>query len=539
MVRESQASRRGAALIMALLVVIVIVTTMVLFLETSLTYSGMAVEDRVRAKSLASADFGLAMAYQRLRSGLPLDNQVEAFKTDGGRDWGRGEVSGSLDHQDGSDSGEYYVEVFFSELEKISGRADAGSTDRLLEDDALKTIERPGEWFQGKKFMMLTGDLAGEELRINKYDKPAGTIAFDAQPYSILPGDLWEIPAGIEYQFLSRGSHIERSRTTETWWWRQSKPLKKYAQRGAIVANGKVKVLGNMEIDGRDHCANGGQGMPDSSNCPSPSQHHVLWGGVKGISSTGVTYQGGSSGIGGDGDAPTGSPSGLNYSEQYPAASDIDNGLDDDGDGSTDEDPYNGVDDDRNADGEIVKDGKKEEDLRFPRTPDEAMALDEGSLRLIAKQSRTYFSSQAAFESYLAANGGILPGGLVYFLEIPVLDMGRIEMDMNGSDDPADDPDDLKPIVFAVHYEDSDGNPIGEIKNLFLIAKGLVLADIVNKVNGGTRIIGGLQSFSDSDSAGIYGNGAAKIWYSSAVLANLPNNAAGAVWNFSTWRELP
>ncbi|MCZ6691210.1 MAG: hypothetical protein O7H41_16615 [Planctomycetota bacterium] len=533
---DQRETRRGAALVIAIVVILFIIGMVVFFLEQSLVYSAGAVEDRVRAEALELTEIGLAIAYQRLRGGHALDNQDDNYKVVAGRTWGRGEVSGTVE-KPGADGGSYDVEVFYSALDKISERADAGSDDRTLVDSTLTAVTRPEVWFEGKRLVMLTGDLAGIDLTIVSFDKSAGVIDFDTQAFSIATGDVYEIPAGIEYQFLSDGKFQESARSVETWWWRQSRPLKKYTQRGAIVANGRVKVLGNIEIDGRDHCVNGGQGMPRPENCPSPDDHHVLDDGVKGVSTTGVTEQGGSSGIGGDGDAPVGDPDGLAYTETYPDPADIDNGADDDSDGRIDEDPYNGVDDDRDASGNIVQDGVRDEDLRFPLNPDEALGLLNGTLKGIAQRSGTYFSTQLAFQTFYEANGEILPGGKVYYLEIPLLSMGRIEMDMSGTDDPEDDAENLRPIVFIVHHVDGGGTMDGKIRNMFIIVKGLVIMDILDKVNGSTRIIGGIQTLSNDDSANMFGNGAAKIWYSSAALANLPENVSAAVWNSTTWRE--
>lgn len=539
--------RRGAALVLAIAVVLGIVIMVVGFLQSSITYSSMAVEDKVRAEAMAACETGFAMAYHRVRNSYPLENELlpDPAKTDGGREWNYGEVSGKADLQDGTPPSEYDVRVWWSILPKIEGQADAGSTDSQLVDADLKSTTRPEEWFPGKIISMVTGNLAGFELRIISFDKTTGTITFPTQKYTIAVDDDYEIPSGVEYLFESDGTYHEGSeggqtlRQVETWWWKQERPLKKYAQRGAVVANSEVQVLGQMEIDGRDHCANGGKGFPDPdpASCPNSDDHHIVGPGVKGVSTTENVVQGGSAKIGGDGNAPVGQPNGLNYAEEsYPNP--VDDGTDNDGQGGSDEDPYNGLDDDRDATGELAPDGDRDEDMRYPDSPDEAMGVAEGTLKEIAQSTGTYFTTQKAFTDFMGAQpGNVLPGGRVYYLEVDKLSTGKIVADMTGTDDPANDPIDQKPIIFIVHKKNGSGDPIALVDSLYVHMKGLILVDYIDKINGQTRIVGGVQTLATD--ADIFGNGQAKIWYSSAVLANLPNNAVAATYHSSTWREKP
>ncbi|MCZ6691211.1 MAG: hypothetical protein O7H41_16620 [Planctomycetota bacterium] len=544
--------RRGAALVMALGAILAIVMMLVGFLHQSLTYSNLAAQDRVKAQVLEMAEMGLAMTYTRLKNGFPLDNIVEDEREEpAGRFWDKGEVDGTA--KDGAHEKTYHVDVWYSNLEPIKGAADSGSNDTTLVDSELRETERPGTWFKGKKFMMISGELAGLDLVIEEFDGASGTITFEKQDFSIAVGDNYEVPGGIEYQFKAKGDHdagfnmgdktAKTERHIETWWWRQSKPLKKYSQRGAVVANGLVELRGNIEIDGRDHCANGGEGMEDFS-CPEGIDHHILGDGVKGISTTGSVDQGGSSKIGGDGDAPAGKaddPPGTDYTETYPDPADIDNGTDDDGDGKTDEDPYNGVDDDRLADGTIEPDGKRDEDLRFPLNPDEALGLEKGSLEAIARESGTFFTDFGAFKTHYNNNGKQLEGGKVYYLNIEDVNMGGfaggIKMDFSGSDDPSEDPEELKPVVFIVHYEDALGNPIANVGPLHIKIKGLLMIDGVSRINAGCRIVGGVQTLRSDTKANTFGNGQAKIWFSTAALANLPDDLSASSWNASSWKE--
>ena len=80
-------NRRGAALVLAIAVVLGIVIMVVGFLQSSITYSSMAVEDKVRAEAMAACETGFAMAYHRVRNSYPLENELlpDPAKTDGGR----------------------------------------------------------------------------------------------------------------------------------------------------------------------------------------------------------------------------------------------------------------------------------------------------------------------------------------------------------------------------------------------------------------------------------------------------------------------
>jgi hypothetical protein len=69
--------------------------------------------------------------------------------------------------------------------------------------------------------------------------------------------------------------------------------------------------------------------------------------------------------------------------------------------------------------------------------------------------------------------------------------------------------------------------------------KGIFFTDVLDHVNAGTSIVGMLQTFSSNEKSNIFGNGGAKIWYSSDVLANLPSNIKAVRWQSSSWQENP
>jgi hypothetical protein len=114
---------------------------------------------------------------------------------------------------------------------------------------------------------------------------------------------------------------------------------------------------------------------------------------------------------------------------------------------------------------------------------------------------------------------------------------GGWSMDMSGTDEVDGDPKDLKPIIFIVHYAGAGGEPIGEVQVLHIVMKGLLIMDTVSNISAKTRIIGGIQTLRDDVDAHVFGAGAAKIWYSSKALENLPDDVSSMNWNASSWRE--
>lgn len=250
----------------------------------------------------------------------------------------------------------------------------------------------------------------------------------------------------------------------------------------AITAQGPVDTSGNINIDGRDHDWTGA---------------NVVGPGVSGISTTSNINNRGSSSVGGNGFPPTSPPAPGAQEENADWA----DGLDNDGDGAIDEEPFNGLDDDG--------DGAIDEDLSsFPDSPDVLFGLEEGTLKDAAIFMGTYFTSQADLEAYVTANGGNIPGGKIIYADFNLWEPVQLGGSLN-------DP----PSILIQH------GPAGnyEMKNIHGAFRGLVVADFVTHINGTFLLVGGMISFADDAVGNTYGNGDAEILYSSEVLSRLPS----------------
>lgn len=252
--------------------------------------------------------------------------------------------------------------------------------------------------------------------------------------------------------------------------------------RAAVTAEGSVSTLGNIRIDGRDW---------------NEAGTSIVGPGVFGISSMSTIVSSGSSTIGGNGFAPSILPNPLAI-QPLALWRDL---VDNDGDGRLDEEQWNGVDDD--GDGEIDEDTND-----YPENPDLMLNLPTGSLKAVAQAQGTYFATQAAYEAFRTANGGNLPGGKVYYLEFNQWQPANLSSTMNAT-----------PSILVHH--NSAGN--AQMKNVHHAFKGLVMADLVQHINGDFLLVGAFMSFSNKAYGNTYGNGNATIKYSSAVLGSLPS----------------
>ncbi len=222
---------------------------------------------------------------------------------------------------------------------------------------------------------------------------------------------------------------------------------------GAIVANAAVDLTGNITVDGRDWDING-------ANVVGPGVHAVV--------SDDTISIGGASASGGNGNPP----------------------------------PSNGAATDSLDPSHVFTGG-------FPAGPDEALEGKTGALKAIAKTAGTYFNSQTAYEAYISANGGNMPGGQVIYLEVdttsPPFELGNT---MN-----------TEPSILVVHNSTSSSL----LKNIHGEFKGVLFADAIDHINAGTNILGMIMAFSDSKIGNAFGNGNSTAKFSSAVLGNLPN----------------
>lgn len=270
--------------------------------------------------------------------------------------------------------------------------------------------------------------------------------------------------------------------------------------RGAITANGPVQTLGSIQVDGRDW---------------NYTNTAIVGPGTNGISSRSTVTVGGASSVGGNGLAPiVNAPAASGVFEQNAVWGD---GIDNDHDGSTDEEAYDGVDND--GDGRI-----DEDTIGYPTSPDAALGFAPNTLKETAQAQGTYVTSKAQYDALLAANGGNLPGGKVIYLDFDSLNPTAFGPAMN--DDPS---------IIVMH--NAAGNAL--MKDLHGQFKGLIMADDIVHVNGDATILGAIWSFSPFTHGNAYGNGAAIVRFSSAVLANLPHvTSESTFYEQKSWREV-
>jgi len=236
---------------------------------------------------------------------------------------------------------------------------------------------------------------------------------------------------------------------------RQSAVITPEDHPGAITANSPVATLGTIEVDGRDHDENGNlTGAP----------------GTYGISTTSTVSIGGSSTVGGNGEAPGGAETGSNREE--------------------------------NA---VWPDG-------FPTSPDAYLGLPDGTLKAYAQAQGTYFVTGATAQSWINNNvAQWAAGGVIFYLELP----------SGGKMQPVDWVVGLntKPSLFICHNATNDSI----LKNLHGEFKGLVLSDYITHINGTAMVVGGIASFADDAVGNTYGTGNAEILFSATVLSQLPS----------------
>lgn len=249
----------------------------------------------------------------------------------------------------------------------------------------------------------------------------------------------------------------------------------------AIVSRDPVDFGGNINVDGRDWDINGVS---------------VVGPGVDGVVSGGAVNVGGSAGIGGNGIAPPGAGSAPGSTDPHH-------------DWATD-----GMDNDR--DGTVDQPGET-----FPSDPDAALGLPSGTMKAAAQASGTYYTSQAAYLAAISLNGGkALSGKIIYcdFSPSPPFELGT---GLN-----------TLPSILIIHNATS--NAIA--KNVHGDFKGLIMADKVEHINAGTKILGMVQAWGQMGN--LFGNGNSDVLFSSAVLANLPSTTVNNAYTRKSFREV-
>ncbi len=249
----------------------------------------------------------------------------------------------------------------------------------------------------------------------------------------------------------------------------------------AVVSQDPMDFKGNINVDGRDWDITGTS---------------IVSGGVDGVVSGGAVTVTGSAGVGGNGIAPP-------VSGAAPGSVDANHNWGTDG-----------LDNDR--EGTVDQPGET-----YPADPDQALGLPTGTLKANAQAAGTYYSTQAAYSAAIAANGGpALSGAIIYcdFIPSPPFELGT---GLNAT-----------PSILVVHNDTSTA----VAKNVHGDFKGLFLADKVDLINAGTKIVGMVQSWGTFGNA--FGAGNSDILFSSACLANLPTVIINPIFQRKSYREV-
>ncbi len=264
---------------------------------------------------------------------------------------------------------------------------------------------------------------------------------------------------------------------------------------GGVVANGEVRLNGNITIDGRDFEYDGAS---------------VVGSGVYGVHTRSTLLIAGAAAVGGNNQAPSGSETSQNRVENATW-----------GDGT-------------DANGNGVIDPEEE---AFPSSEDAVFGLPPGTLKNMARSSGTYFASATEWTNYVSyynSNNLPLPGGVVFYLDF--ID-STLNIDFpNAMSDP--------PSIFVNHVRDPNATDphdpagIAQLNNIHGKFRGVMIVDAVKHFNGGFEIIGGIVSLATQDYGNVFGNGNAHIKYSKKVLNRLPRVAkAGSPFRVLSWTE--
>lgn len=291
---------------------------------------------------------------------------------------------------------------------------------------------------------------------------------------------------------------------------------------GAIVADGTLDVTGNITVNGNDHDV--------FSQPPGGGKN------VPGVVTTGSAVTGGSSNIGGSGHDPNDpivedesidsnsnvwmaenlddDPLSPNFGLPDPAKAGFDtDGLDNDGDGSFDEDG-------------------------FPTSPGDVLNQpDEVALIQTAKDDGTFFESLSEYNAWRSATSSVDQGGKIIYIQVANgTDInGNFNLPSNAASTGAD-PSIV--IVAGVNASQHD-TQIGPVKAPLPGFQGYFIADTIKNMNGNGQITGSVLAFNPGDTSHT-GNGNMTVNFSSDVLGNLPGIAqAGSPWipGVQSWRE--
>lgn len=311
---------------------------------------------------------------------------------------------------------------------------------------------------------------------------------------------------------------------------------------GAIVAFGPVSITGAFEVDGRDHPADDFDTVLPATGAPGISTTDTL------TIVSGATKVGGTSSAGDDA-APTTRKDGVTEGVHYDASSIVWNP--ESGDDATD-----GLDND--------DDGLVDETSGAPGSADEYLGQDPGGLKAAAQATGTYFTSLAAYNTYVKTEGntsngidddgdgvidddGSAASGKILYLEVPngsVLGGGAppddvLELPKN------DAADGHAPAIVVVAgadptIHDTQVGPVHANNGTF---QGVLIADRIINMNGNGALIGQVVTFPDPALGPSLGAGTFNVYFSNEVLGNLPTPSTSStptdvVEDVQLWREL-
>lgn len=313
---------------------------------------------------------------------------------------------------------------------------------------------------------------------------------------------------------------------------------------GAIVANGNVKVNGSIDIDGHDHDKYGALVSPSVPDNDKP--------GI--LTTQSVQQQGG-------GHTLAGNPFKEEATDKWEEESDTTDGVDNDGDGLTDED---GFPETAGAvfdfpDNDALKAAAQATDTYFVYQGIESDPDDDGDAAINPDLEAVFTraSDGMRYDEWIETQSKTDLGGKVYYLEV---DPAVAPYDPNNSIGQVDAPDNraasgADPSVLIVSHVDptihdvmagplhvNDNNPLPESGGPSRSFQGVVMMDVIKHVNAGGIYVGSIYSFSTAtDFRTIFGNGNAQVRYSSEVLKSLPgaNPSGGNVQiEILSWNEV-
>ena len=250
-----------------------------------------------------------------------------------------------------------------------------------------------------------------------------------------------------------------------------------FPKLAAIIVGGASTFSGNNTVDGRDYSYD-----PANPTTPALTTNPA----APAVMGQGTIGYGGAASAGGADSNPAANPAG-NAPARGGTAGSLQAGV-------TDWSVFNAPP----ADGSPTP-------KTFPTSPDGTMQLPPGTLMGTAQAQGTYFTTQADYTAYLAANGGSMPSGAVVYCNFTPSPPFEVGSTMNAQSS-----------ILVVHNDSGTAT----MKNVHGNFQGLILADNVDHINAGSLLLGSV--FAWGQSGNVFGNGNATVDYSSSALSHLP-----------------